>query len=135
MKKLFILLLFVIAVIPNCKRINADPIEMSFTRTWTATGDDGIIGQASQYDGRYALSEDSLVNHWYSCGQWIDSIITPLSSGQLESYTFSLSVDIGQTYYFAVKAADEVPNWSFISNVVVQYIPDNIIPAAIVDLL
>jgi hypothetical protein len=135
MKKIFALLfLFVImALIPSCNETEADPVDVSFTRTWTAVGDDGIIGQASQYDGRYALSQDSLNNCWDNCSQWIDST-TPLPSGQAESYTFTLSVEIGQTYYFAIKVADEVPNWSLISNIVTQYIPDDVSPSAVVDL-
>jgi hypothetical protein len=40
----------------------------------------------------------------------------------------------GTTYYFAVKTADEVPNWAAISNVVSAATIDNIAPAAINDL-
>jgi len=117
-----------------CKPTDAEPIEISFIRTWTATGDDGLIGQASQYDGRVAMTEDSLINYWNSCTQWLGAGKTPLPSGELESYTFTLSVEVGNTYYFAIKVADEVPNWSLISNIVSQYIPDDIAPTAVVDL-
>ena len=136
MKKFFSLLILfaVMAVMPACNETNADPVDVSFTRTWTATGDDGILGQAAQYDGRVAMSEDSLNNHWNNCIQWIGVTVIPLPSGQPESYIFTLSVEVGQTYYFAIKVADEVPNWSLISNIVAQYIPDDIVPAAIVDL-
>ena len=131
---LFALAIFVVCQTIGCKQTVADPVDVSFTRTWTATGDDGIVGQVTQYDGRVALTEDSLNNNWNSCIQWIGVGITPLLSGQPESYTFILSVDVGQTYYFAIKAADEVPNWSLISNIVAEYIPDDIAPAAIIDL-
>ena len=136
MKKLFALLsLFaVLAMMPSCNQTQADPVDVSFTATWTATGDDGIVGQASQYDGRVALTEDSLNNNWNSCNQWIDGAVVPLPPGQSESYTFILSVETEQTYYFAIRVADEVPNWSLISNIIAQYRADDIAPAAIVDL-
>ena len=38
------------------------------------------------------------------------------------------------TYYFAIKAADEIPNWSGISNVAIQTTaPEDTPPAAIAD--
>ena len=131
---LFAFAIFVVCQTIGCNQTQADPVDVSFTRTWTATGDDGIVGQAMQYDGRVAMTEDSLNYSWDGCIQWIGMGITPLPSGQPESYTFILSVEIEQTYYFAIKAADNKMNWSLISNIVAEYIPDDIAPAAIVDL-
>ena len=130
---LFAFAIFVVCQTIGCKQTQADPVDVTFMLGWTATGDDGIIGTAFEYDGRVAMSEDSLNNNWNSCIQWITGI-TPSPSGQPELYTFILSVETEQTYYFAIKVADEVSNWSLISNILIKYIPDDIAPAAIIDL-
>ena len=82
---------------------------------WTAPGDDGNQGQAAQYDIRYA---DFPIDD----GNWnlaiqAAGIPAPQAAGGAESITID-NLSPGTTYYFAIKAADEVPNWSPISNVV-----------------
>src|SRR6185503_8742955 len=42
---------------------------------------------------------------------------TPSASGTKENVTVT-GLNPGTTYYFALKTADEVPNWSGISNVI-----------------
>jgi predicted outer membrane repeat protein len=87
----------------------------SVTLNWTAPGDDGDIGTAAQYDIRYSTSEITEEN-WDSAMQCTGEP-APKPAGEPETFTVTdLSPDT--TYYFALKTADEVPNWSGLSNVV-----------------
>ena len=87
----------------------------SIDLTWTAPGDDSATGSATQYDLRYSTSTITEVN-WSSATQAVGEP-TPHSAGTLETMTVS-GLNPSTTYYFAIKAADEVPNWSALSNVV-----------------
>ncbi len=84
--------------------------------TWTAAGDDGPAGQASDYvirvsnvpinSGNFDASAD--LEHW---------INTPLprTGGEAETlYVFGMDPD--STYFFAIETQDEVPNTSGVSN-------------------
>jgi len=83
--------------------------------TWTAPGDDGNIGTASKYDIRYSTSP-------IAEGNWDDAIQCegePIPKPPGSSETFKITrLARGTTYYFALKTADEVPNWSPLSRVV-----------------
>ena len=87
----------------------------SVTLNWTAPGDDGNSGTASQYDVRYSTS---IINgsNWGSTSQ-ASGEPTPQSAGSSETFTVT-GLNANTTYYFAVKTADEIPNWSGLSNVV-----------------
>jgi len=83
--------------------------------SWTAVGDDDKTGTASSYLVRYRT--DSAI----SSANWDDittktvttGIPTPQASGQPETMTvFGLTAG---TYYFAVRARDEVPNIGAVS--------------------
>lgn len=87
----------------------------SIRLTWTAPGDDGNIGTAAQYDVRYSLSNITAANFGSATAAIGEP--TPATPGTVETFTVTGLV-ANTTYYFAVKAADEVPNWSAISNVV-----------------
>ncbi|MEA2030879.1 MAG: fibronectin type III domain-containing protein [candidate division Zixibacteria bacterium] len=87
----------------------------SITLTWTAPGDDGDIGTASQYDIRYSTSTIDDGN-WNSATQ-VDGELDPQATGETETFDVS-GLTSSTTYYFAIKTADEVPNWSELSNVV-----------------
>jgi len=89
----------------------------SITLTWTAPGDDGSVGQAAQYDIRYSLSNITEAN-WASATQ-VSGEPTPSTAGSTENFEVS-GLSPSTTYYFAIKAADEVPNWSPLSNVVIK---------------
>jgi len=80
---------------------------------WTAPGDDGNTGTASVYDVRYSGSPITAAN-WDSATQ-VTGEPVPSVAGSGESMTIT-GLTAGQTYYFALKTADEGPNWSPISN-------------------
>jgi PKD repeat protein len=89
------------------------PTSDSITLTWTAPGSDGNIGTASQYDIRYSTSPITSSN-WDSATQCAGEPV-PQVSGSAETFTVP---DLAQNtaYYFALKAADDIPNWANISN-------------------
>jgi hypothetical protein len=82
---------------------------------WTAPGDDGMVGVASAYDIRYSTSLITSSN-WASATQVAGEPL-PGATGTTESFAVG-GLDPATTYYFAIKTADEVPNWSGLSNVV-----------------
>ena len=87
----------------------------SITLTWTAPGDDGSARNAAEYSIRYSttiLDEQS----WEGADR-ISGLPQPSTPGAMDSITVS-DLMIATTYNFAVKTADEVPNWSALSNVV-----------------
>lgn len=92
----------------------ADITMTSVTLYCTAPGDDGNAGRASQYDVRYHTQPITEQN-WSAAIQVEDEPV-PSASGTTESLTID-DLSPGTTYYFAIKAADEVPNWSVLSNV------------------
>ena len=76
----------------------------SVTINWTAAGDDGSTGQASQYDIRYSTTPLTEAN-WDQANQ-VDDEPTPQLAGSSESYTID-SLQPGTTYYVALRVADE----------------------------
>jgi hypothetical protein len=86
----------------------------SITLTWTAPGDDGTIGTASEYDIRYATASITEAN-WASATE-VSNEPAPLVSGTSQMHIVSgLSPDT--TYYFAIKTTDDAGNVSALSNV------------------
>lgn len=83
--------------------------------TWTAPGDDGTRGLASQYDVRYATSAITAGN--FASATRVAGVPAPKPPGQAESLVVTGLVG-ETTYWFAIKTGDEVPNWSGLSNVV-----------------
>ena len=83
---------------------------------WIAPGNDGNIGTATRYDIRFSLSP--ITNEM----QWADSNLVytppkPKASGSTEIVTVNGLLPL-TTYYFALKTADKVFNWSGLSNCV-----------------
>ncbi len=107
------------------------PTATSVTLHWTAPGDDSTSGTAAQYDIRYSTSPITLAN-WDSATQ-VTGEPSPQVAGSAESFTVN-GLNPSTTYYFAIRAADEVPNWSGLSNVISVQTNDNEPPAAISDL-
>jgi hypothetical protein len=86
----------------------------SVTLTWTAPGDDNNIGLADHYDIRYSTAPITADN--FSSAIAVPNPPQPSTVGSTETFEVTgLSPDT--LYYFALKTADEVPNWSAISNI------------------
>jgi hypothetical protein len=81
--------------------------------TWTAPGDDGNTGTASTYIVRYGTSAITTETAWAAAND-VSGEPTPGPAGSAESMTVS-GLTPGQTYYFAIKTQDEVPNTSGLS--------------------
>ena len=90
--------------------------DSSVLLTWTAPGDDGADGTAVQYDIRYSTSV--ITNANFSFATQASDLPLPDSSGTGEALKVA-RLTANTTYYFALKTADEVPNWSGLSNVVI----------------
>ena len=88
---------------------------------WTAPGDDHRQGRAAFYDIRFTpetVGTDTV--EWWRRADIISPTPRPSLAGAADSLIISgLSPNI--TYYFALKTADEVWNWSPISNIAVVY--------------
>jgi hypothetical protein len=91
-----------------------NPTSDSITLSWTAPGDDGDIGNANGYVVKYFASGEITESNWDSATNYIQSW-TPSSPGSTENYVIS-GLSPGTEYWFAIKAYDEVPNHSDISN-------------------
>ncbi|MFH2137589.1 MAG: putative Ig domain-containing protein, partial [Candidatus Omnitrophota bacterium] len=82
--------------------------------TWTATGDDGSTGTAASYIIKYSTANITN-NSLFDAAADVSGEPPPGTAGTAESMTVS-GLTPGQMYYFAMKAADEVPNNSSLSN-------------------
>ena len=86
----------------------------SVTLQWTAPGDDGMIGQATWYDFRYNTS-GPITDSNFDDATHYELPFFPHSPGTVERATVS-GLQTGVQYWFALRTADEVPNWSGVSN-------------------
>jgi hypothetical protein len=98
--------------------VTSDPKSDSITLIWTAPGDDGDVGTASQYDIRY--SESAITEANFSSATKVANPPKPQPAGSKETLVVT-SLLAGTTYYFALKTADEALNWSPMSNVAKGY--------------
>jgi phosphodiesterase/alkaline phosphatase D-like protein len=106
----------------------------SVTLTWTTPGDDSLTGTASQFDLRYSTSPITAAN-FGSATRWT-AMPAPAASGTTQNVTVT-GLTPATTYYFMIKTADEVPNWSGISNLLTRttlVAPDAVRPAPIASL-
>ncbi len=103
----------------------------SITITWTSPGDDSLTGTASQYDIRYSTALITAAN--FATATQVSGEPTPKIAGSSESFTVT-GLTPNTLYYFAIKTADEVPNWSGLSNVASISTLDSVPPAAIKNL-
>jgi len=83
--------------------------------TWTAPGDDGNVGTATQYDLRYSTSTITSAN-FGNAPRW-NGTPAPGAAGSSQTTTVT-GLDPSTTYFFALKTADDAGNWSLMSNVV-----------------
>jgi phosphodiesterase/alkaline phosphatase D-like protein len=122
-----VLLLLLVAGVPADS--SAQSAWNSVHLTWTAPGDDSLAGNATQYDLRYSTSAITAAN--FSSATRVTGMPAPGASGAAESYTVA-GLASGTTYWFAIKTADDVGNWSLISNIVSKVTasaPDTVRPA------
>jgi hypothetical protein len=89
--------------------------DSTVTLTWLAAGDDPRSGVATKYEIRYQKAHQT--NPWWKYATPLLEVeSTAPYVGLTESVTISGLLP-GARYFFALKAADEVPNWSEMSNV------------------
>jgi len=102
--------------------------------SWSAPGDDGMLGLASAYDLRYSTSPITDIAGFLLATQ-VTSEPIPASPGTAQSYVM-LNLTPGTVYYIAIRARDEANNWSTLGNVIpVQtQATDLTVPKAIGDL-
>ena len=96
------------------------PATGSVMLTWTAPGDDGMVGRAAAYSLRYSQAPITAAN--FNAATAVTGLPAPGPSGAIETFTVTGLVP-NTTYYFAIKTRDEAFNWSLISNVVLLAIP------------
>ncbi len=104
------------------------------TLTWTSVGDDDMTGQSVSYDLRYATSpitDDAS----FDAATPVTGLAAPKAPGTAETFTLH-GLTPATPYWFAIKACDEVPNWSALGNVVTftTLAPDTSAPDAVTDL-
>jgi len=93
--------------------VNFNVVSGDLVLSWTAPGDDGQRGQAAGYDLRFATIPVTEAN--FGQAMPIAGVPAPGVSGSSESFT-AAGLAAGATYYFALKATDEVENVSGVSN-------------------
>lgn len=134
MKLRFVLALVSLGLLGSQAGIQAQTTHNSITLRWTTPGDDSLLGTASSFDLRYSTSPISAAN-FGAAPRWT-SMPAPGVSGTQQSVTVT-GLTPATTYYFAIKTADDVPNWSGISNLYSRATlaaPDTTRPAAVATL-
>jgi hypothetical protein len=125
------LLFFSVGLMATASVSNAQVTATSVKLTWTTPGDDSLVGTASQFDIRYSTSPITAAS--FGSATAVSAVPAPGAPGTLQSLTVS-GLTPSTTYWFAMKTADDVPNWSGMSNVVSRTTlaaPDATRPAAI----
>lgn len=85
--------------------------------TWTAPGEDSIVGRAFRYDLRRSAQMITPQNFLQATAA--PDMPLPAAPGTSQSYTFD-GLETGTTYYFAIKTSDQAGNWSAMSNVIAR---------------
>jgi hypothetical protein len=133
LRLLIALLICCAFALAGCVDVTSDPVMVSRTLGWTATGDDGSVGTASAYSLRYSINESDLTDNWVVCVE-VPGLPAPKIAGTLENYTATVSLETGTTYHFALRVADEAGNWSTVSNRIAWTPLDTDAPLGIQDL-
>ncbi|OIP41771.1 hypothetical protein AUJ95_02755 [Candidatus Desantisbacteria bacterium CG2_30_40_21] len=90
--------------------------QTSVVLEWSSPGNDGNTGIANRYEVRYSTNAITESN-WLQASIVSTGVPTPKPANTNQQCTVSnLMAKTG--YYFAIKACDEVPNWSGLSNLV-----------------
>jgi chitodextrinase len=101
----------------------------SVSLTWTATGDDSLTGTANHYEVRWSTAPINAAN--FSAATLVTSgVPVPAAPGTAQGCTVN-GLDRSVDLHFAARVADEVNNWSALSNdLVVTRLLDAAPPAA-----
>ncbi|HKK20198.1 MAG TPA: two-component regulator propeller domain-containing protein [candidate division Zixibacteria bacterium] len=94
--------------------VAGSPTGSTITLSWTAPGDDGIAAKASQYDIRYSTS--LITDSNFNQATQVANPPLPTVGGANQTFIVG-SLQPNTLYYFGIKTADEVPNWSGLSNI------------------
>jgi hypothetical protein len=86
----------------------------SLTLTWTAPGDDGNNGTATEYDIRYATA--NIDNETWEFAIQASGEPAPGPAGSNETFVVD-GLAAATTYYFALKTIDNAGNWANLSNI------------------
>jgi len=105
--------------------------ETTATFQWTAPGDDGAVGFATEYDIRYALTPIVDSTDWANAIQVTDEPV-PDSAGTPQFYQ-ATGLEPNTLYFFIIKAVDDNGNWSGFSNLAVVRTEDQLPPCDITD--
>ena len=107
------------------------------TLAWNAPGDDDVSGRATRYEMRYRNVAIAGVDttSWWNAATVVAGMPSPSVAGATDSVSVR-GLSPAQTWYFILRTADEVPNWSNFSNVAFRapYV-DATPPATITDLV
>jgi len=112
----------------------------SITLDWTAPGDDGAVGTASVYEMRWRAAAPDTTSQatilaWWNLATPVANLPNPQISGTSQSVVVSPAGGFAPgTYWFVIRAADEVPNYSTFSNVAMKAVVDGVAPSRITDL-
>jgi V8-like Glu-specific endopeptidase len=87
----------------------------SVNLTWTAPGDDITAGTATSYLVRYSASPITDEGDWAAATLVTTGLPVPVAGGNPQSMIVS-GLTPGATFYFAVRAKDEIPNLGGLSN-------------------
>ena len=110
--------------------------DSSVVLLWTAPGDDGNTGRATTYALRYRTSNVSGTDttSWWNAATPVTGLPAPSNAGSTDSMRVRGLTPL-TTYYFILRTADEVPNWSAYSNIAVKATGgDNTPPSSVADL-
>jgi hypothetical protein len=86
----------------------SDTTASSVTLTWTAPGDDGMKGTASQYDIRYSIREIAGDAEFNSSARAL-GLPSPGAAGTIDTLVVTGLAEHA-IYYFALKTKDEASN-------------------------
>lgn len=103
----------------------------SITLSFTATGDDGLVGQAAAYDLRYAHS--TLTVDTWGAATAVLGLAPPQPSRTVETRTIT-GLQPDTAYALALKVIDDLGQASLLSNVLYVRTLDGTAPARVTDL-
>ena len=87
----------------------------TITLSWTAPGDDGNEGTANSYDLRYTTVALIISSANFNNAIQVQDEPAPKIAGSSETFIVT-GLNMGTTYYFAIKTKDEAGNISELSN-------------------